>query len=81
MTKKTYKVLSAIKHDGEFYSPGDSVSLDNDHADLLIANGAIASKAKAPAEIKAAKPKAQAKSKPAAKAEKTDADAQGSDNT
>ena len=42
MSEKTYRVRSPLLHDGELYSPGDEVTLDETQIQDLIADGVIA---------------------------------------
>jgi hypothetical protein len=41
MAKQTYEVLSPLLHDGKRYEPGKTISLEEDAAAGLVANGTL----------------------------------------
>lgn len=42
MAKKKYSVVFPVNHDGEKFKPGDSISLEDEHAEVLLKRGTIA---------------------------------------
>ena len=41
MAAKSFKVVSPVRHDGKDYKPGRKINLEPEHAESLLAAGAV----------------------------------------